>query len=158
MCASEGCCLASTCFVVMWHHHRWHCCSQHHHILLLSVYRTGCINIGAAVFTVHCQHVKEDQYDQHFVCVCVCVCVCACACVHVCVHAHMHVCVRMCVSLSLSSNPQSVFVKIRHYAWGRWVILVLWRGSFSTSVHHLVWARIAIQLWVMTANLMNNKL
>ena len=49
-------------------------------------------------------------------------------------------------------------VKIRCYACGRWVILVLWSGSFSRSVRNLIWARIMIQLWVMTANLMNNKL
>jgi len=28
-------------------------------------------------------------------------------------------------------------------------------GSFSTSVRNLVWARITIQLWGMTTNLMN---
>jgi hypothetical protein len=49
-------------------------------------------------------------------------------------------------------------VKIWRYTWGQWVIPVPWSGSFSTSVRNLVWARIMIQLWVMTANLMNNKL
>jgi hypothetical protein len=45
-------------------------------------------------------------------------------------------------------------VKTRRYAWGRWVTPVPWSGSFSTSVRNLVWARITIQLWAMTANLM----
>ena len=40
-------------------------------------------------------------------------------------------------------------VKIRRYAWSWWVIPVPWSGSFSTSVRSLVWARIAIQLWVI---------
>jgi len=46
-------------------------------------------------------------------------------------------------------------IKIRRHAWGRRVIPVPWSGTSTTSVCNLVWARITIQLWVMTVNLMN---